>query len=349
MNETKIRRVIWKGPDFCAVEENGVLQEYFQTDSRDQAGAILMGKVDRMMPGLGCAFVDIGRKKAGFLPLKENSLSFQGTELKSGMKIAVQIRKEEIGEKGAFLTRDLTLPGRNILLMPRNRYIGVSSRISDEEKKAEFRETGKRIAAERTGLVIRANALQATEEEIKNETELLIQEWKETEKRIGEATTAGEVLYETDPIRRLTEDYGHTGISEVRETDILPTALEAQKRIAGNRTIRIGNGGNIIIDRCEAMTVIDVNTGSASGSGTPEATILETNLAACEAIASQVRLRNLSGMILIDFIDMPGEEARNQVENRLRDAFTRDRRKTVIHGWTRLGLMEMTRKRTGNP
>ena len=111
--------------------------------------------------------------------------------------------------------------------------------------------------------------------------------------------------------------------------------------------MRIGNGGNIVIDRCEAMTVIDVNTGSSRADRAGGNLFLETNLSACDTIAAQIRLRNLAGMILIDFIDMEREEERQQVAGRLEELLRNDRRKTVLHGWTRLGIMEMTRKRTG--
>lgn len=342
-----MKRILWKGPDFCAAEEDGVLTEYLKTDPQDQAGEVVLGKVERMMPGMGCAFVEIGRKKPGFLPLRENSISFRAPQLSSGMKIAVQIRKEEIGAKGAYLTRDLTFPGRTVLLMPVNRYIGVSSRITDETLKKALRETGKEIAAERTGLVMRASAAQAEYREIAEETEQLLRVWREMEQRLRTADRIGEVLYQTDPVRQMINDYQTMGIDEIRESEELPPDLERQRQAARDRKIRIRNGGNIVIDRCEAMTVVDVNTGSAKCAETPAATLLETNLSACETIAAQVRLRNLSGMILIDFIDMERDEERKMVGDKLTEAFSRDRRKTVLHGWTNLGLMEMTRKRTG--
>lgn len=130
-----MERVIVRGPGFCAVTEDGVLVEYLQRDA-SQGGDILGGTVERMMPGIGGAFVSIGRKKAGFLPLRENSQSFAAEPLRSGTRIPVQVKKEETGGKGAFLTRDLTLAGTYVLLMPLNRYIGVSSRIQAEEDRS---------------------------------------------------------------------------------------------------------------------------------------------------------------------------------------------------------------------
>ena len=137
------------------------------------------------------------------------------------------------------------------------------------------------------------------------------------------------------------------GIARRTEAEMLPGDLQRQLREAEGRMIRIRNGGNIVIDRCEAMTVIDVNSASARTEGGPEDSYLETNLAACESIAAQIRLRNLGGIILIDFIDMKAEADRQKVADRLAEMLGRDRRKTVMHGWTKLGIMEMTRKRTG--
>ena len=153
-----MERILITGPGFCAVTEDGTLTEYLQRDPKQQYGNILGGTVERMMPGIGCAFVDIGRKTSGFLPLQENSKSFEGKGLKSGMRIPVQIRKEETGKKGAFLTRDLTLAGRTVLLMPMNRHIGVSSRITEDDERERLRSIGKEIAGDETGLVLRTAA-----------------------------------------------------------------------------------------------------------------------------------------------------------------------------------------------
>ena len=342
-----MERNLITGPDFCAVTEDGILTEFLKSDPSMQYGDILIGTVERMMPGIGSAFVDIGRKKSGFLPIRENSLSFQGEKLRSGMKTAVQIRKEETGGKGAFLTRDLTLAGKNVLLMPMNRYIGVSSRITDEEDRERLRRIGQDVSQNRTGLVMRTAALNAGMEEIAEETHRLMSEWETVSARIKEGCGSGTVLYHQDPVTQMIRDYEAKGVNRQIMADAPDADLQRQLRAAGERTVRTGNGGNIVIDRCEAMTVIDVNSGSAKADGRPESAYLETNLSACETIAAQIRLRDLSGIILIDFIDLKQSEDRDKVEQTLADALKRDRRKTVLHGWTHLGIMEMTRKRTG--
>ena len=335
------------GPGFCCCVENGLLTEYIQEDASQQYGDIVGGRVERLMPGIGCAFVNIGRKKDGFLPLDEMSRSFEGEKLKSGVFIPVQIRKEETGNKGAFLTRDLTLAGRTVLLMPLNRHIGISSRITDEEERKRLRETGEEIADGETGLVLRTAAREAGTEEIAEEVRSLAEEWQRIREQIRTGFKAGEVLFHQDPVKQMIRDYESMGIQGRKETEALSAEMQRQLRESESRMVRIPNGGNIVIDRCEAMTVIDVNSASSGIKGKPEASYTEINLAACETIAAQIRLRNLAGIIMIDFIDMKEEADRQKVAEKLAEVMKRDRRKTVIHGWTRLGIMEMTRKRTG--
>ena len=341
-----MKRTILKGPGFCAVTEDGILVEYVPVNAGEQSGAILLGKTDRMMPGMNCAFVDIGRKKSGFLPLDENSGSFTGDKVRSGETMILQVKKEEIGEKGAFLTRDVTLAGSLAILMPMNRYVGVSSRVKDPETRERMKKAGEEIAGGRFGLVLRNAAEEADTEAVRQEAETLYAAWQEIAEKAARGGKPGTVLYSDDPAERLKEDYaavGTEGITEVPEAD---PEIRRQLKQAGERTVRLPGGGNIVIDRCEAMTVIDVNTASMAGKGSKERTVLETNLEACEAAAQQVRLRNLSGIILIDFIDMDTETDQSLVLDKLGECFARDRIKTVIHGWTKLGIMEMTRKRT---
>ena len=336
-------RILYQLPDAAAVAEDGKLTEYLPAD-RQEAGAVFLGRAERMMPGLDCAFVDIGRKKAGFLPLKENSKTFTGGAFRSGDLIPVQIRKEETGEKGAFLSRDISLAGTYVILMPMNRFTGVSKRIENQETRQRLKETGTRIAGERFGIVMREASEQAGEPTIREEAETLYRNWLEIRKRIEEGGKPG-LIYGEDVMTELIRDYSGKGPYTVETAEKLPETLQGQLKTALGRTVTIQGGGNLVIDRCEAMTVIDVNTGSGRPGPDKRQTVLKTNLEACEAIAGIVRLRNTGGIILIDFIDMDDETDRSLVEERLKAAFRNDREKTVVHGWTRLGLMEMTRKR----
>ncbi len=330
-------RILYLHEEFCAVAEEGRLTEYLPVRPEDAAGQILTGKVDRIMSGLEAAFVDIGRKKDGFLPLRENSQSFQGPVLRSGDRILVQIRKEETGNKGAYLTRDLSIPGKYLILMPMNRHIGVSARITDEHVRQRLRALGQRLAGEESGLVLREAAADRPETELAAELEELRAQWR--------ALQAGKSL-RTGPAEELLRDYEPRGIRQVIRGEELPPDLIRQLKEARNRQIQLPHGGNIVIDRCEALTVIDVNSASDPGDGNRRETVLRTNLEACREIAVQVRLRNLSGILILDLIDMDEAEDRERVIEELREAFRRDRQKTVIHGYTSLGLMEITRKRS---
>ena len=332
-----MERILYVNEDFCAVAEDGRLTEYIPAGREDGAGRILTGRVERMMPGLDAAFVDIGRKRAGFLPLKENSRTFQDPGIRSGDRIPVQIRKEEHGGKGAYLSRDLTIPGSLLLLMPLNRHIGVSARIMDADDRKRMLETGTRLAEGKTGLVIREAALRASEEELLREKKALEERWRGI--LAGETTDGG-------PEEELLRDYGPRGISRVVRDAELPADLIRQRKEAESRTVRLPHGGNIVLDRCEAMTVIDVNSASDPGDGNRRQTVLRTNLEACREIMIQVRLRNLSGILILDMIDMDEETDRSLVLDTLKESFREDRIKTVIHGYTRLGLIEMTRKRS---
>ena len=337
-------RILYRIPDACAVWEDGRLTEYISLAEETQSGDIILAKVDRMMQGMACAFADIGRKKDGFLPLKENSRSFTDGPVRSGDRIAVQIRREETGDKGAFLSRDLTIPGKTVILMPKNRYIGVSSRVTDEDTREKLRKTGTVIADGRFGLVMRAAAVGATEEKIREEAEELSGIWLRVTEKLYAAASPGEILYEQDPVNQIIRDYA------VPEENIvllpeMPPEMSRQLSAASDRKLKLPGGGNIVIDRCEAMTVIDVNSAAAVLPADKEATVTAVNLQACTEAAIQIRLRDIAGIIMIDFIDMEKETDRSLVEDKLREVFRYDRRKTVVHGWTRLGILEMTRKR----
>lgn len=341
-----MKRIIIKGPGYCAVTEDGFLTEYIPTEQADQCGDILLGKIGRMMPGMKCAFADIGRKKNGFLPLDEESSSFTGGKIFSGETIILQIKKEETGEKGAYLTRDITLPGSLVILMPMNRYVGVSHKIRDEETRERLKEAGMEITGGQFGLILRNASAEAETEAIRKETERLRDIWEKISENASESRKPGMILWTASPLSRLREDYAAEGFEETEERDGPSPEIVRQMKQASERKLPLPGGGNIVIDRCEAMTVIDVNTASAVSTGEKGQIILETNLEACALIARQVRLRNLSGIILIDFIDMDNETDRSLVFDKLSMSFRSDRIKTVIHGWTRLGIMEMTRKRT---
>ena len=342
-----MKREIWLSKEFSAVAEDGRLVEYLPETGPDGAGDILSGRVERIMKGMNCAFTDIGRKRPGILPLQEKSGSFTGDKLRSGDTVPVQIRSEERGEKGALLSRDLTLPGRTVILMPMNRHIGVSGRVTDPARKEELRALGREIAGDRFGLVLRFGAEAAEPDAVQEEAEALFQTWQEMQRAMRDP--ARKLLWHPLSVgERLLQDYEPRGVAAVYRDTPLTADLLRQLREAENRRIQLPHGGNIVIDRCEALTVIDVNSGSVRAGWAQRATHTEINLEACREIAIQARLRNLAGALIIDMINMDADTDRNLVQKALEEAFREDRQKTVVHGFTHLGLLEVTRRR-GDP
>lgn len=356
-------------PREIALVEDGKLCEYIRDEADASTEAIYAGRVERIVPGMKAAFVDIGQEKNGFLPLEERSQTASLPKLQTGDTVLVQVKKEAQGSKGAFLTRDLTLCGETVILMPMNKYIGVSSRVEDEETRKPLITMGKTIADGRFGLIMRNGAVDAKLEDICTEVNELISVWHNVQKKVPTAHVPSMVHTPRSQLDSLLDDYRPRGIDRIVTNDAsLARALEniAPVHLAGDemmtiarlhhqrekalqRHVWLDSGASLVIDPCEAMTVIDVNTAKFTGKRDLEETILKTNLEACEEIARQVRLRNVSGIILIDMIDMEKPEHHEKVLEKLKEAFANDRVKTVIHGFTSLGLIEMTRKKSRKP
>lgn len=350
-----------------AVVEDGRLME-FLLDETERYGAetIYLGCVERVMPGMQAAFVNIGQERCGFLPLQERSKTVQLPALQTGMRVLVQVKREAQGTKGAFLTRDVTLCGEYVVFMPCNRYVGVSARVNDEEEREALKALGEELSGGGFGVVMRRAALDTEREAILTELEKLQAVW-ETIGRTAPTAPAPSLLHRPRTLLdMLLDDYLPRGIDRVVADDqdlvvpgvpmvyeepdmMLRHGLSVQRDRALRRRVWLESGGNLIIDPCEAMTVIDVNTAKNTGRQAQEETLLRTNLEAAAEIARQVRLRNLGGIILIDMIDLQEEAHRQQVLEALERAFQEDRVKTVIHGMTSLGLVEMTRRRSRAP
>ena len=366
-----MRRIYVKAgtPREIAVAEDGKLVEYLLDDGASVAEAIYLGRVERVVPGMKAAFVDIGQEKNGFLPLEERSRSLQLMPLRDGQRVLVQVKKDAQGVKGAFLTRDISLCGEYVIVMPLNRYIGVSARIEDESLREAMKKLGQTITGGNFGLVMRASAPGAEEADIREEAETLLARWEAISKAaptahapsmIHKPRTLLDSLLDDDLPRGVdgvvTNDEttarqlsGMLPVTVTQEDPMAASGMAAQRDKALRRHVWLDSGGSLVIDRCEAMTVIDVNTAKYTGKRDLADTILHLNLEACGEIARQVRLRNLSGIILIDMIDMETEEHRERVLERLNECFAADRVKTVIHGFTSLGLIEMTRKKSRRP
>lgn len=350
------------------------LLEFYQEDTGAQSlvGSVFLGRVERVLPDVKAAFVKLGLRQNGFLPLREAE-SYHRTSgsasLMTGQDVLVQVKKDPKGEKGAFLTRDIGLPGQYVLLMPKNRFVGLSRRVTGEEDRARAQALGRRIADGRFGLIVRHAALFAPVAEAQAEAEALWQEWCEIEQHAQYVKAPALLHQEPSMISVLLRDYAARHPIEVLsrleppetppqgvtwrtltavEMEAAWSAARVEKQVdeALCRRVPLPGGGSLIIDEREALTTIDVNSGSAVTAADGEDLAMEENLRAAAEAARQIRLRNLSGILLIDFIDMQSDADRARVLAAMEQAASDDRVKTVIHGFTSLGLLEMTRKRT---
>ncbi len=368
--------ILYQEKNIChaALLEDGDVCEYHVYEagrSTSLAGAIIKGRVERIVPGMDAAFVNIGLEKNGFLPLKEAPGFVKGNSakpsLQTGQEVLVQVKKEPVGEKGAYLTQDITFPGTYAVFLPLDSFVGVSQRVQNNIEREALLQIGNQLKPDGTGLVMRSAALHANLEDISQEIASLNEAWLSV-KLLYPIKNAPQLLFQSpDPFAELLRDYPAGEISRivtnlsfisaegievsyVPDTDLLTVyGIKAQVEKALSRKVWLKSGGYLIIDICEAMTVIDVNTGKFTGSKLLEETIFNLNKEALREIVRQTRLRGLGGIILIDFIDMKSELHRQTVLESLQSELKKDRIKTVVHGFTSLGLMECTRKKTRQP
>ncbi|HEX6364214.1 MAG TPA: ribonuclease G [Albitalea sp.] len=386
-----------------AVVENGMLQELHIERGwrRGVVGNIYKGRVQRVMPGMQAAFVDIGLERAAFLhaadivkpaqvvaegegeadtaPLPPAPARPIAELLREGQDIIVQVVKDPIGSKGARLTTQLSIPSRYLVLLPRTRVVGVSARIEDETERARLKTHVATLspAGAQHGYIVRTNAEGQPEEALAEDIAYLNRAWALIEEKSASARVGERVYEDLSLPLRAVRDLMRKDVEKVkvdsRETcdrlrtfaaQYMPGLAEKIEHYTGARPIfdlygvedeiqramlkevPLKSGGHLIVDQTEAMTTIDVNTGAYVGHRNLEETIFRTNLEAAVAIARQLRLRNLGGIIIIDFIDMTDDEHKRQVLRTLEKALARDHSKTTVYEMSPLGLVEMTRKRT---
>jgi len=313
-----------------------------------------------------------------FLPSQFDNVSLKIDELlHEGQYIMVQISKEPLGEKGARLTSYVSLPGRHLVLMPTVDHIGVSRLIEDKEKKNRLKEIIREIRPPNLGFIVRTVSENVSKETLKSEMDFLVKLWGGIQEKMEKRTTAGLIHKDlaislrairdlfTREVERLVidskeehkkiMDFIHIFAPELKHSVELydghnpifeAFGIENDIARALENKIHLKSGGHIIIERTEALTAIDVNTGRYVGKTNLEETILKTNLEAVKEIAHQVRFRNIGGIIVIDFISMEEKHNRHLVCEALKGALAKDKAKTNVIPMSELGLIEMTRKRT---
>ncbi len=322
-----------------------------------QAEQIYLGKVDRIVKGMEACFVKLGKDTVGFLPFAECI-----EKPRSGEMLLAQVKKPPVGEKAPYLTGEIALAGRFLLLTPMTPRIAVSKKIQDEEARQRLRDMAQGLCPAGMGLVMRTESEHALEADIAADLEALLSLWSGILEKRRAAEGPCLLQGREDALRRILRDE-HGEITEImtdKPEEISgcglpirpcpePFALynvHAKLEKSMSRKVWLDCGGYLVIDKTEAMTVIDVNSGKFTGgkSGT-ESTFLKLNLEAAREIARLMRLRNMGGIIIIDFVDMQTEESRAAVQSELEQALRDDPVKAVVHGFTRLGLMETTRKK----
>ncbi len=377
-----------------AIVENASLQEVCieRIGSRGIVGNIYKGKVNRVLPGMEAAFVDIGLERSGFLHVSDFDLGTGDDEnaedivrpainelLHEGQSLLVQVVKDPIGTKGARLTTSISVPSRYLVYMPNSSLIGISVKIEEEEERERLRSLLSNCMTEnRTGgCIVRTAAEGVVDEELNRDIKFLCTLWDSLQEQ-AKTVKPGTILHEDLPLairtlRDMVSNETCTVKVDSRETfqklqhfakkyiPDLPCKIEHypgdrplfdlyniddEIQRALGRKVELKSGGYLIFDQTEAMTTVDINTGAFVGHQNLEETIFKTNMEAAQAIARQLRLRNLGGIIIIDFIDMVLEEHKRQVFKSLEKYLERDHAKTQVCEVSPLGLVEMTRKRT---
>src|SRR5438093_7891780 len=353
--------------------------------ARSMVGNVYLGRVQNVLPGMEAAFIDVGKGRNAVLYAGEVNYSPEDLEgappriehvLKSGQSVLVQVTKDPIGGKGARLTAQISMPGRYLVLVTNSDVTGISRRLPDEERR-RLKQILRTIRPEGHGVIIRTAAEDADEEALAADLARLLEEWKDIEKKAKRAKAPATLyeepeltvravrdLFTDEEFRELVTDSPrvHELVTEYL-TGIAPDLLPKVRLHEGklpvfeefhvveqihkglDRKVWLPSGGYIVIDRTEAMTVIDVNTGKSVGKTNLEETVVNTNGEAAREVARQLRLRDIGGMIIIDFIDMLLEQNKRKVIDALREEMAKDKTRSQIFDISPLGLLEVTRKR----
>lgn len=364
-----------------AILEDDRLVEVFWADQEESVGKVFKGKVKDIIPGLSCAFVDIGLNKNAFLyagdvihPGKGNTCDIKDI-LKSGQDIMVQVKKEAFSEKGARVTGHLSIPGHFLVLLPFQTDISISRKIVGNQRRNYLRNLVEAEKPEYAGIILRTACLEAEDEDILRELDELLQVWKDIKERYRNSRSPSVLYEDIDGIERVIRDYLNADIGKViinnmklkkqidnyMESKKVPYDFEVQYnegdlfekygmerylRKALKRKVWLKSGGYLVFDETEAMTVIDVNSGKFTGKNNFEETVHKLNIEAAMEIPRQLRLRSVGGIILIDFIDMKDKNNEENVIAILRQELEKDKAHTRIMGMTCLGFVEMTRKKS---
>jgi ribonuclease E len=372
----------------AVLEDNVLVEHYVaRATSGTMVGNVYLGKVQNVLPSMEAAFIDVGRGRNAVLYAGEVNWDATGLEgrarsietaLRSGDSVLVQVTKDPLGHKGARLSSHIALSGRHLVYVPNGNASGISRKLPDNERK-RLRDVLKKMVPDGAGVIVRTAAEGASEDELARDVKRLQAQWEDIQARSAEGTAPSALSEEPDLVIRVVRDLfnedfrelivqGEQAYGEVENylNSVSPDLVERLHRHTGvgdvfaerrideqilkglDRKVFLPSGGHLVIDRTEAMTVVDVNTGKYVGAGgNLEETVTRNNLEAAEEIVRQLRLRDIGGIVVIDFIDMVLESNRELVLRRLTECLGRDRTKHQVTEITSLGLVQMTRKRIG--
>lgn len=371
------------------VLEDGMLVEHYIAESQGGSiiGNVYLGKVQNVLPSMEAAFVDIGRGRNAVLYSGE--VDWEAAEtgnqprrielaLKSGDQVLVQVTKDPVGQKGARLTSQISLPGRYLVYVPGGNMSGISRKLPEGERQ-RLKQILKGLLPDDAGVIVRTAAEGATEEQLTHDVERLKQQWDLINSKVSKGKSPLMLHSEPDMLVKIVRDVfnedfnklvvsGESSLETIREylQSVAPDLVERLENYnveedifdfyrmgdqivkALDRKVYLPSGGSLVIDRTEAMTVVDVNTGKFIGSGgNLEETVTKNNLEAAEELVRQLRLRDIGGIVVVDFIDMIHEANQELVRRRLLECLSRDRTKNQVGEVTSLGLVQMTRKKIG--
>lgn len=354
------------------IMENGRLMEYVveRNNSAQLVGSIFLGCVCNVVRGIQAAFIDIGLDKNAFLYLGDK------TGITEGQRVLVEITKDARGSKGPTATLDISLAGRYAALLPEANYTGISRKITDSAERSRLKKIADEVTNGAAGAVMRTNAAGMPEEVLRADLQQLMADWQIIQARAKLARSPQVLHRELDISVRIVRDYLNACIDEVvvdspavygRLQELLQNIAESRScklllhdkqtdifsyyRLSddiasiSDRRIDLPSGGYLVIDYTEAMTVIDVNSGHFSGRENLAETVMQINREAADEIARQLRLRDIGGIIVVDFIDMDKKEYREEIMERLQQALRSDKMKPCVQDMTVLNLVEITRKK----
>lgn len=364
-----------------AIVEDGSLAEVFWADENENIGNIYKGRVKDILPGLSCAFIDIGLQKNAFIyagdivipGVKKGTNALQ--LLKTGQDILVQVKKEAFSEKGARVTGNVSIPGHLLVLLPYQNEVSISRKIIDDIRRNSLRELMENNRPSNVGIILRTACLEAEDSEIIAELNELLRTWEEIMHRYKVSKAPSLIYEDIDVLERTLRDYLDADTSRViinnmrlkdkitsymssrnvnygftvqyDEGDLFEKySLEKDIKRSLRRKVWLKNGGYLIFDVAEAMTVIDVNSGKYTGIDNFEDTVFKLNLEAAVEIPRQLRLRSIGGIVLIDFVDMRDKQNQEKVISTFKKEMEKDKAHTRIVGMTGLGFLEMTRKKS---